>query len=108
MVAAWIAACEARGKTLPEGHFTDPLDAALAALLASSCRRNETVAAVFDLAGFARDHAERQTLIELVAAHLVHLRQGGPALALRRARHTERTILSYDLMLVTLGSVPQH
>ena len=27
--AAWIAACEARGDTLPAGHFTDPLDAPL-------------------------------------------------------------------------------
>ncbi len=28
--AAWIAASEARGQTLPAGHFTDPLDGALA------------------------------------------------------------------------------
>nr|WP_258588736.1 mannitol dehydrogenase family protein [Mesorhizobium sp. AR02] len=81
VVAAWIAACAARGKTLPEGHFTDPLDAALTALLSQQLPANETVAAVFDLAGFARDHAERQTLIELVAVHLVHLRRDGPVLA---------------------------
>ncbi|UVK39904.1 mannitol dehydrogenase family protein [Mesorhizobium sp. AR10] len=82
VVAAWIAACAARGKTLPERHFTDPLDAALMALLGRDLPTEETVAAVFDLAGFASDHAERQTLIEFVATHLVHLRQGGPALAL--------------------------
>ncbi|RUX75425.1 mannitol dehydrogenase family protein [Mesorhizobium sp. M7A.F.Ca.US.006.04.2.1] len=81
VVAAWIAACAARGKTLPEGHFTDPLDAALTALLGEQLPANETVTAVFDLAGFARDHAERQTLIELVAVHLVHLRRDGPTLA---------------------------
>ncbi|CAN7263517.1 mannitol dehydrogenase family protein [Mesorhizobium sp. LjRoot246] len=81
VVAAWIAACTARGKTLPEGHFTDPLDAALTALLSEQLPANETVAAVFDLAGFAKDHAERQTLIELVAVHLVHLRRDGPTLA---------------------------
>jgi fructuronate reductase len=81
VVAAWIAACAARGKTLPEGHFTDPLDAALTALLSQQLPANETVTAVFDLAGFARDHADRQTLIELVAIHLVHLRRDGPALA---------------------------
>jgi len=81
VVAAWIAACAARGKTLPEGHFTDPLDAALASLLSQQLPANETVTAVFDLAGFARDHAERQTLIELVAVHLVHLRRDGPTLA---------------------------
>ncbi|TRC74776.1 mannitol dehydrogenase family protein [Mesorhizobium sp. WSM4310] len=81
VVAAWIAACAARGKTLPENHFTDPLDAALTALLDQQLPANETVTVVFDLAGFARDHAERQTLIELVAVHLVHLRRDGPTLA---------------------------
>lgn len=81
VVAAWIAACAARGKALPEAHFTDPLDAALTELLSQQLPANETVTAVFDLAGFARDHAERQTLIELVAVHLVHLRRDGPTLA---------------------------
>ena len=81
VVAAWIAACAARGKTLPEGHFTDPLDAALTELLSQQLPANETVTAVFELAGFASDHAERQTLIELVAVHLVHLRRDGPTLA---------------------------
>lgn len=81
VVAAWIAACAARGKSLPEGHFTDPLDAALTALLSQQLPANETVTAVFDLAGFATDHAERQTLIELVAVHLVHLQRDGPTLA---------------------------
>ncbi|TIV86178.1 MAG: mannitol dehydrogenase family protein, partial [Mesorhizobium sp.] len=41
----------------------------------------ETTAAVFDLAGFANGHAERQRLIEFVATHLVHFKQGGPKLA---------------------------
>ncbi|CAN7284096.1 mannitol dehydrogenase family protein [Mesorhizobium amorphae] len=82
IVAAWIAACDARGKALPESHFTDPLDAPLAALFARNLPPEETVVAVFDLAGFAKDYDERRTLIEFVATHLVHLRQGGPALAL--------------------------
>ncbi|MDG4883281.1 mannitol dehydrogenase family protein [Mesorhizobium sp. WSM4884] len=81
VVAAWIAACAARGSTLPEGHFTDPLDAALTSLLAQQLPANETVTEVFELAGFAKGHAERQTLIELVAVHLVHLRREGPVLA---------------------------
>ena len=81
VVAAWIAACAARGKALPEDHFTDPLDAALTPLLSRELPANETVTAVFELAGFAKDHAERQTLIELVAVHLVHLRREGPVLA---------------------------
>ena len=82
VVAAWIAACEARGKTLPEDHFTDPLDAALAALFSRNLPTEAKVAAVFDLAGFAKGHAGRQTLIGFVATHLVHFTQGGPALAL--------------------------
>ncbi|UCI08451.1 mannitol dehydrogenase family protein [Mesorhizobium sp. B1-1-8] len=82
VVAAWIAACAARGISLPESHFTDPLDSALAALLSRNLPTEEMVAAVFDLAGFAKGHSERQTLIEFVATHLAHLRQGGPALAL--------------------------
>ncbi|CDX25433.1 D-mannonate oxidoreductase, NAD-binding [Mesorhizobium sp. ORS 3324] len=81
-VAAWIAACAARGKTLPEGHFTDPLDAPLRNLFDKALSVEDTVAAVFDLAGFAKDHADRRTLIELVATHLSHLRQGGPTLAM--------------------------
>ncbi|WP_296744322.1 mannitol dehydrogenase family protein [Mesorhizobium sp.] len=81
VIAAWIAACEARGKTLPEGHFTDPLDAALAEVFGRSLPTAEMAAAVFDLAGFAKGHLKRETLIEFVATHLVHLRQGGPALA---------------------------
>jgi fructuronate reductase len=79
VVAAWIAACEARGKSLPENHFTDPLDLALAGL--GSRPAAETVAAVFDLAGFAKNHAERLTLIDLCAGHLERLRHGGPAAA---------------------------
>ncbi|MDX8441248.1 mannitol dehydrogenase family protein [Mesorhizobium australafricanum] len=81
VVTAWIAACAARGRTLPEGHFTDPLDAALNDLFGRNLPTAEMAAAVFDLAGFAKDHPERQELIDFVAAHLVHFKQGGPALA---------------------------
>lgn len=80
VVAAWIAACAARGKTLPEGHFTDPLDAALAELFSRDLPTEETVVAAFDLAGFAKGLPERQPLIEFVAMHLVHLKQGGRCL----------------------------
>jgi len=81
VVAAWIAACAARGGTLPDAHFTDPLDAALGDLFDRNLPTAETAEAVFDLAGFAKGHPERQRLIEFVATHLVHFRQGGPALA---------------------------
>ncbi|TPN77646.1 mannitol dehydrogenase family protein [Mesorhizobium sp. CU2] len=81
VVAAWIAACAARGSTLPESHFTDPLDAPLKEVFQKALPTREMAASVFDLAGFAKGHAERETLIDFVAAHLVHLNQGGPKLA---------------------------
>ncbi|OBQ94323.1 mannitol dehydrogenase family protein [Mesorhizobium sp. AA23] len=82
VVAAWIAACAARGGSLPEGHFTDPLDTALSDIFARILPTAEMTEAVFDLAGFAKAHPERQKLIESVATHLVHFKQGGPNLAL--------------------------
>ncbi|PBC10722.1 mannitol dehydrogenase family protein [Mesorhizobium sp. WSM3859] len=81
VVAAWIAACAARGDALPEGHFTDPLDAALNDLFSRNLPTATIAESVFDLAGFAMGHAERQRLIEFVATHLVHFKQGGPKLA---------------------------
>ncbi|WP_217574011.1 mannitol dehydrogenase family protein [Mesorhizobium sp. GbtcB19] len=82
VIAAWIAACAARGGTLPEAHFTDPLDAALGDLFGRNLPTAEMTKAVFDLAGFAKGHPERLQLIEFVATHLVHLKQGGPKLTL--------------------------
>ena len=43
VVAAWIAACEARGTQLAAGHFTDPLDGPLAAIAADKLSATETV-----------------------------------------------------------------
>ncbi|SFO44630.1 fructuronate reductase [Mesorhizobium sp. NFR06] len=80
VVAAWIAACAARGKTLPEGHFTDPLDTALDDLFSRNLPTERLTAAVFELAGFAKGHPEQQKLIEFVATHLVRFKQGGPKL----------------------------
>ncbi|MFA6157871.1 mannitol dehydrogenase family protein [Mesorhizobium sp.] len=82
VVAAWIAACEARGKTLPAGHFTDPLDAALTVPGARQLSATETVASIFDLAGFAKGQPGGERLMELTANHLEQLRRGGPAAAL--------------------------
>lgn len=81
VVAAWIAACEARGKTLPEGHFTDPLDAALAEIGVRQLSATETVGSVFDLAGFANGEPAGESLMEMTAKHLEQLRRGGPAAA---------------------------
>ncbi|TPK99995.1 mannitol dehydrogenase family protein [Mesorhizobium sp. B2-4-14] len=82
VVAAWIAACEARGKSLPEAHFTDPLDGPLTALLDRRSPADETVAAAFDVAGFAMGDRARETLIGLVADSLGQVRGGGPAAAI--------------------------
>ncbi|MBZ9675501.1 mannitol dehydrogenase family protein [Mesorhizobium sp. ES1-1] len=81
VVAAWIAACEERGKTLPDGHFTDPLDAALGETATRQLSSTETVASIFDLAGFAKGKPEGESLMELTARHLERLRRGGPAAA---------------------------
>lgn len=81
VIAAWIAACEARGKTLPESHFTDPLDSALATLGTRHLSAAETVASVFDLAGFAKGEPGRERLMDFTTAHLEQLRRGGPAAA---------------------------
>ncbi|MDR7034272.1 mannitol dehydrogenase family protein [Mesorhizobium sp. BE184] len=80
-VAAWITACEMRGGTL-RGQFTDPLDEPLSALAGRHLPATEMARAVFDLAGFARDRAGRDRLIELTAAHLDRLRRDGPTAVL--------------------------
>ncbi|MER9951202.1 mannitol dehydrogenase family protein [Mesorhizobium sp. M0047] len=80
-IAAWIAACEARSKTLPESHFTDPLDAPLTAIGDKRLSAAETVVSVFDLAGFAKEESGRANLMDLTTAHLEQLRRDGPAAA---------------------------
>jgi fructuronate reductase len=85
-VAAWIRAAELRGTTLPAGHFTDPLDAPLAKIAQAAQPAGDTVAAVFELAGFARGSAHRAALEKLASAHLDRLRQGGVAAALAALR----------------------
>ena len=77
VVAAWIAACATRGAALPAGHFTDPLDDPLGALLAWPTPERELVDVVFDLAGFAAGDSQREALVALVAAHLEILRENG-------------------------------
>jgi fructuronate reductase len=81
-VAAWIRAAELRGTKLPANHFTDPLDAPLSKIAEAARPSNETVSAVFELAGFAGDSAHRAALEKLASAHLDTLRKGGVAAAL--------------------------
>lgn len=77
VLAAWIAACAARGGSLPEGHFTDPLDQALVQILAERRPAAETVGAVFEVAGFAHGDAQADALKSLVAGHLERIGRTG-------------------------------
>jgi fructuronate reductase len=80
-VAAWIAACAARGRALPEKHFTDPLDSQLDVLAAKAMPAENLTREIFDLTGFAAGAPQRERLLALVAGHLERLRAGGPAAA---------------------------
>jgi fructuronate reductase len=82
VVAAWIACCAERGKSLPSNYFTDPLDQPLAQIFARHCLSERTVPAVFDLAGFAHGCNEKAALISLVTGHLLTLRDKAAASAL--------------------------
>jgi len=89
VVAAWIAACDARGKTLPAGHFTDPLDAALEEIATQHLSAADTARAVFELAGFAAGEEGRDRLTKCAAAHLEVMRCHGISAALAALEHTE-------------------
>ncbi|HEY5816879.1 MAG TPA: mannitol dehydrogenase family protein [Mesorhizobium sp.] len=80
--AAWIAACEARGKALAAGLFSDPLDAELATILSAQPSAQETVQRVFDAAGFTTGRPDAPKLIERAARHLGAIRTGGVSAAL--------------------------
>jgi fructuronate reductase len=80
--AAWIAACAARGTTLPSGHFSDPLDREMATLLARSTSPEQTVSDVFDLAGFAHGEYLSLELQRQVAKHLTRLHEHGAVFTL--------------------------
>lgn len=80
--AAWICACEARGETLPSGHFTDPLDSALTDIFAKGQNAEDTARAVFDAVGFAAGSVHRRELLGLCAEHLDSLRRNGAAATL--------------------------
>lgn len=87
VVAAWIACCQARGSSLPAGHFTDPLDAELDATFAARLPAHETVRQVFDRAGFyaaAGDTGER--LVDMTTDLLDLIRQSGIAAAVAAAQ----------------------
>jgi fructuronate reductase len=78
VVAAWIAAAEARGDKLPPGYFTDPLDRQLAGSGGAERPAREKAEAVFRLAGFGQDDPGREELVNIAADHLERLRGKGP------------------------------
>jgi fructuronate reductase len=82
VVAAWIAACEARGTQLAAGLFTDPLDGPLAAIAADKLSATKTVSRVFDTAGFAKGNACRDQFAKATSGHLETIRGKGIAFAL--------------------------
>jgi fructuronate reductase len=89
-IAAWIRACECRGTSLPANHFTDPLDGQLAEIASRRPDAQETVDAVFALAGFARGSTQRDRLAATAAAHLDTLRSRGPQAAMAALTAEER------------------
>lgn len=75
VIAAWIAACEARGRTLDTGLFSDPLDTQFANIGRQSAA--DAVSHVFDCAGFAAGQAEQPDLQKAVTTHLETIRAAG-------------------------------
>ena len=75
VIAAWIAACEARGRTLAADAFSDPLDTQLADTGPRTTA--DAVSHVFDCAGFAAGLPEQPLLQKAVAAHLETIRAAG-------------------------------
>ncbi len=88
VAAAWIAACEARGSSLPAGHFTDPLDDRLAEIFARRQGASETVRDVFAAAGFSVASAE-DPLPVTAARHLDTIRTRGARAAIEAAARME-------------------
>lgn len=85
VVAAWIAACEARGKSLEAKHFSDPLDGELAAIFARNSGTAETVRAVFAIAGFALPEKD-DPLAAITTQHLETIRTSGVRAAISALR----------------------
>ena len=90
-LAAWMAAAEARGRALPAGHFTDPLDARLNEIDSQRMTTPDTVNTIFDRAGFAKDSIHRDRLAGLVAQHLETIRNRSFETALASLNTQEAT-----------------
>jgi fructuronate reductase len=86
VAAAWVAACEARGKTLPAGHFADPLDGDMETIFSGRQTAAETVRAAFSRAGFdavAGEAAAR--LADIAARYFEIIRSQGARAAIAAA-----------------------
>lgn len=80
VVAAWIAALQARSKDMA---FSDPLDAQLAHIDFGTDDHVKTVDAIFAITGFAKAAQERSKLVQLIAGHLKAIQTIGPERALQ-------------------------
>ncbi|WP_028032471.1 mannitol dehydrogenase family protein [Chelativorans sp. J32] len=86
VVAAWIACCQARGKSLPAGQFTDPMDRNLEEVLAGSPSAVEAVRQVFSIAGFDAVTGEASTqLAQIAGRHLQNIHEKGARAAIDMA-----------------------
>lgn len=81
VVAAWMAALQARSK---EMAFSDPLDPQLKTLDFAAPHQVKTVKTIFEITGFAKTGQERENLIKLVASHLRTIQTIGPKQALQK------------------------
>lgn len=77
---------------MPAGHFTDPLDGRLDEITKRSMTAADTVSAVFDLAGFAKDSIHRDKLKILIARHLDTIRKRSAEAALASLNAQEATL----------------
>ncbi|WP_442582967.1 mannitol dehydrogenase family protein [Mesorhizobium sp. ASY16-5R] len=84
VAAAWIAACRERGKSMPAGHFTDPLDAKLAEIFAATDEPSQLVHAVFAAAGFSGGGGD--AMEAAATRHLAAIFEKGAAEAIAEAQ----------------------
>lgn len=81
VVAAWIAALQARSK---EMAFSDPLDPQLTEMDFSAPDHAKAVNTIFEITGFAKARPEKPKLVQRVANHLKMIHTIGPKQALQK------------------------
>jgi fructuronate reductase len=81
VVAAWIAALQARSK---EMAFSDPLDPQLTEIDFGAPDHAKTVNTIFEITGFAKARQEKPKLVQRVANHLKMIHTIGQKQALQK------------------------